>query len=426
MPSVRSCAELGHRPVPRPRQLAHRARASVPENDVEAVGFKAGTLLRAPGEIAIAEEDRLGVPGRIVRGQIPGRRAACGRHLEQIEVGGPGLRAPGHAGGEHQGLAVGAERVVAVITVRLGGNVRIQRLGQVHGDLGLAVGTEGRAEQMRSGAVAPGVPVADEDPVVSAGRGFVLGACVEPLPGTGEQLAVGEHLHREGDAIARRRHLQRGDLQGIVADLHALAAVEAEAPHLRAARSRREEVEAVTVRGPAGARVVGGVLGEAARLPVLRPQVQQPEVGTALVGVDVGLAQDKGDVAAVGGQLWIADPVKANQILHGERRWSVVWRGVCYAGSGDDQGRGDEASDHTSSRLRPGTRRSILVDAPVARRELLRGTALRATPPLSPLPRPGASTLRIGRPAPTTGARSLRVPLRDTTVRSPTPARRRS
>ncbi len=199
---------------------------------------------------------------------------------------------------------------------------------------------------MRPGAIAPGVPVADEHPVVGAGRGFVLGARVEPFVAASEELAVGKDLHREGDAIARRRHLQGGDLERIIGDLHALAAVEAEAPDLGGARSGRQEVEAATVRSPARAGVVGGVLREAARLSVLGPQVQQPQVGAAFVGVDVGLAEDERDVAAVGGQLWIAEPFEANQILDGQRRRSVVRRRVCQAGSADKPGRGDEASDH--------------------------------------------------------------------------------
>ncbi len=82
LPPVRSCAESGHRPVPRLCQLAHRAGAAIPDDDVEAVGLEARMFLGAPREVAVAEKDRLSIPGRIIGGQILGRGAARGRHLE--------------------------------------------------------------------------------------------------------------------------------------------------------------------------------------------------------------------------------------------------------------------------------------------------------------------------------------------------------
>jgi hypothetical protein len=129
---------------------------------VKAVGLEAGAILRAPGEIAVAQEYRLRVPGRIVGCQVLRCGAAGGGHLEQIEVSRPGLGTPGDAGGEHHGVAVRAECIVAVVAVGLGGNVGIERLGQVDGDVGLAVNAQRGAEEVRAGAVAPGVPVAEK------------------------------------------------------------------------------------------------------------------------------------------------------------------------------------------------------------------------------------------------------------------------
>src|SRR6185503_1586178 len=62
--------------VPLRGDVAHHA--VVPQLDGETVGFETGTFHGQPGEIAVLEEHRLRVPGRVVGGEILRRRAAIG------------------------------------------------------------------------------------------------------------------------------------------------------------------------------------------------------------------------------------------------------------------------------------------------------------------------------------------------------------
>jgi hypothetical protein len=110
--------------VPLRGDVAHHA--AVPQLDGEPVGFETGTFHGQPGEIAVLEEHRLRVPGRVVGGEILRRRAAIYGHLVEIEVGRPGFLAPGDACVEHQQLAVGRERVFLVTTHGLRRDVRVE------------------------------------------------------------------------------------------------------------------------------------------------------------------------------------------------------------------------------------------------------------------------------------------------------------
>ncbi len=294
---------------------------------MEAVRLEARAILGQPGEVAVAQEHRLGIPGGIVAGEILRRRAAGDRYLEQIEIGRPGLDETGNACREHQRVAIGAERIVRVVAEGLGRNVGVEGLGDIDRDAGFAIRAERRGEQVRTGAVTPGIPMPDEQPLEDTAIRLFLGARIEPVPRAGEQLAIGQDLHRHGEAVAGRRHLQRADLERVVRDLQALAAVERQSPDLRAAGARGQEVEVAAVRCPARAGIVGRILRQSARLRISCAQIQQPEVGAPLVCLDVGFTQHEGDIATVGGHLWVADPLEAHQILDGQRGLGACRRG---------------------------------------------------------------------------------------------------
>src|SRR3546814_11676035 len=73
--------------------------------------------------LAVVGEHRARVPGLVGLGEVPGRAAAVGADLAEVEVGGPWLRAVGLARAEHQRLTVRPPCVLASVAERLGRHV---------------------------------------------------------------------------------------------------------------------------------------------------------------------------------------------------------------------------------------------------------------------------------------------------------------
>ena len=298
----------------------------------------------------------MGIRSRIGDGEIHRSGAALDRHLEQIEVGRPGLGAPGDARGEHQRPAVGAEGESLIVPEGLVRNIGIEAPREVNGRAaGAGAGGERLGEQVRACTVAPGVPVADEHALVDARARLVLCPRVQPFPGAAERRAVGEDFHREGEQVTARRHLQRSDVERIVGHLLRLAAARRDAPDLAAPRARRDEVERATVRGPARTRVARLAAGQAARRCAARREIEQPEARTALVGVHVRLPLHEGELAAVGGELWVGDALESHQVVHGEGRAGAcgLRRAACglrCAGNGGGHGDCDEPGQREPAR----------------------------------------------------------------------------
>ena len=350
--AVRRCAKAVDGPIPAAGEGAHRAAACVLQHDVKAVRLEPRALLREPGEVPVGEEHRQGIPGGVAGGEIHRRRAAVHRRLEQIEVGRPGLRVPGDARREHQRAAVGAEGEVLIAAEGLAGNVRIEALRHVdRGRARCAARTQRRAEQMRTRAVAPGVPVADEQALVEPTGRLVPGPGVEPLAGAGEGRAVGKHLHRQRQQIRVRGYLERAHLERIVGDALGIAPGERQAPHLRAPRARRQEVERAAVGRPARARVVRLDVREAPRCRRAGREFQQPQAGAALVGVHVRLALHEGDLAAVGGELRIGDALEKHQVFH--RKARVAGLGRACGAAGRDECADEQPGCDVAGRARP-------------------------------------------------------------------------
>src|SRR5207302_10057267 len=120
---------------------------------------------------------------------------------------------------EDQRTAVGTEGEVLIAADGLAGNVRIEALRHVERSRArCAARTQRRAEQMRTRAVAPAVPVAVEQALVEPTGRLVPGPGVEPLAGAGEGRAVGKHLHRQREQIRVRGYLEPAHLDRIVGD----------------------------------------------------------------------------------------------------------------------------------------------------------------------------------------------------------------
>src|SRR3546814_2507660 len=82
------------RAVPVRRDLAAVAAGQVHRHDREAVGLEARALHRAVVQrLAVVGEHRTRVPGLVGLGEVPGRAAASGADLVEVEIGGPRLRA---------------------------------------------------------------------------------------------------------------------------------------------------------------------------------------------------------------------------------------------------------------------------------------------------------------------------------------------
>ncbi len=149
-------------------------------------------------------------------------------------------------------------------------------------------------------AVIPGVPMAHEQAIVRVPVLLRLARLINPLGSAVEIGTIGEYVHAHGEAIAARRDFERVYVDRQACDLHRLTAIERQAPHLRAAGARREEVQAPAVRRPARIGVVAGVARQAARLDFFGIEIKEPQIRPALVGIHVGFVHGERHVTAIG------------------------------------------------------------------------------------------------------------------------------
>src|SRR6185437_16744760 len=82
----------------------------------------------------------------------------------------------------------------------------------------------------------------------------------------------------------------------------------------------REEIDRTAVRAPAGARVVGALESEPARLPLLAREIEQPEVAPSAIRPHVRLANGEHDEATIGGDDRIAETAHPHEVPYRERR----------------------------------------------------------------------------------------------------------
>ena len=164
--------------VPRGGQRARVAGGPVAHHHRAAIGLVAGAIHGQPRQPrAVGREAGRGVGGRVVLREVGGRLLAVdGRH-EDVEVGAPRLLAAHPPRGEDQRLAVGGEGEVVGAAEGRGGRVGRHLLHHVHR---FPAGHR-LHEEVRAPAVAPAVPVAEEQAVVDAAGDLVLRALVEAL-----------------------------------------------------------------------------------------------------------------------------------------------------------------------------------------------------------------------------------------------------
>ena len=104
------------------------------------------------------------------------------------------------------------------------------------------------------------------------------------------------------------REAERGHVERIVGDLHGFAAGQRQAPDLLGAGARGKEIDAGAVDLPSAdaCRWPNAASGAAASALAF-VEVQQPQVGAAAIGFEIGLALHVHHVAAVRRHLRIAD-----------------------------------------------------------------------------------------------------------------------
>ena len=291
------------------RERPLRARLPVEDHEPPAVGLVAGPQLRAPGEEAAVRA--VAAAAVVPRGLgDPLRRAAGGRHHEHVGVRAPGLVLPVLAR-EAGLLSVGRDGPVLVPEAERRSVVAAR--GEV--DRGPAL--DRHHEEVVAPTVVPGVPVAEEEVVVRAGRGGlarlaerlrvagVVGAAVREDLGDDEQALRVDPL--EGVRTGRER-----------GELARLAAGEVERPHLRGAVPRGEEGDPRPVRAPPGARVRGGIRRDPPRLAAR--DRDEPQVRVALAPGEVDLGEREGHPRPVRRDLRVGQAPELHHLGGGEGR----------------------------------------------------------------------------------------------------------
>ena len=310
------------------------------------------SIARCSQEASIRRVRGLCVPGGVVRSQVDGRAAAVGRHAPDVEVGRYRLELPAQPSREHELRTVRAERIVRAAAVRLRRDVRVERSRERHRFAArppLAVERDGK--KPGDAAVLPCVPVADEQAVVSLPARLRRAILVEPLAGAFEVTAVREYLDRDGEPATPRRSPESRDIERQPRDLRRLAAADRQEPHLRRAAARGEEENAAVVGGPVGGAVIFLVAREPTRGSIAI-QVEHPQVVTAAVGREVGLAQRVDEQAAVGRDRGFGNAREAHEIL---RRQSVRRRAGHNREHRQCCGRQESSLHVVLGRIRPNT-----------------------------------------------------------------------
>ena len=132
-----------------------------------------------------------------------------------------------------------------------------------------------------------------------------------------EVAAVGEDLDRDGEAIAARRCAKSRDVERQARDLRCLAAGDGKEPHLGRSRARGKKIDSAAVSRPVGRAVVLFVARDAPGRSVA-VEVEQPQVGAAAVGGEVGFPQRVDDPLAVGRQRRLRETREADEIRRGQ------------------------------------------------------------------------------------------------------------
>jgi len=87
-------------------------------------------------------------------------------------------------------------------------------------------------EHMGAPAIFPDIPVAHEEVVVGDAGGLSGRPLLEPFHRAVKRLALDEHIHRQGDPPAVRRHDQVADVERQVRHLARFASSEGKTPDL--------------------------------------------------------------------------------------------------------------------------------------------------------------------------------------------------
>ncbi len=161
--------------------------------------------------------------------------------------------------------------------------------------------------------------MADEQLFVDASAGFAFFDFVEALAGVGRPGGVGEDFEADCEKGAVGRQRERADVEWEIGNRNSLAAVDGDLPDLVAVAASGKEVDVRAVGRPAGAGAAGRVGGQAA-LPA-SVSVGDPDIVDALVGVEVGSADDEGGPGTGGVHLQIADPLHGHEVVDGEWAW---------------------------------------------------------------------------------------------------------
>ena len=220
------------------------------------------------------ENDGLRVPGRVVVGQVPRRRAR--RRPARRRGRSSWTRPPRgrrRARAKTTALPSGVKANSSAPPNGFDGRVGVHRPHQVDRRAARDAAATKRCERR---AVVPGVPVADEEPVVDPAGRLCGGRVVEPLARLSCRSAVREDLERQREPRCRRaRGRSAPTSSGRSVTCCRLAAVERQLPDLRRARAGREEVDRAAVGRPGAARVGLGSRVSRRRPPPSAPTSQR-------------------------------------------------------------------------------------------------------------------------------------------------------
>ncbi len=157
----------------------------------------------------------------------------------------------------------------------------------------------------------------DEYLLVNSAATFLLFDLLKFFFCLGGAVAIGKDIHSKSKIFSIRRDDQVADIERQISYLLCLAAFYRDAPDLRRAGTRGQEINAVTIGCPAGIGIRFVVRGQSAKVSAI--SMNEPEVGSAFVCFEVGFAQDKDNVFAVGRNLWVGEPFHRQHIIDGKR-----------------------------------------------------------------------------------------------------------
>ena len=291
------------------------AGREVHQLDDVAVAFIAGAGHRQPGKhAAVGGKRRQIVGAEVIRRQVARTCGAVGRGHEDVEVGRGRLDPPRLAQREEHGLAVRRKVELLAAAERARGRVADQVSADHRTPANHLAVLNRDGEQARLGARRrPRVPMADEQLVEGSPRA----PCISRLDiGAGKVSAARVAVGEDQQPAAVLRHLEAGDVALERRQLHRLAA-QRHAEQLVLILDRRE-VPDRTVRAEYRVMPLADA-GDRDRLSAGPGQIKHVEFVLALVGREVGVAQRKDGVLAVGRDARRAHPVHHVQVDRGHR-----------------------------------------------------------------------------------------------------------